>query len=290
MVKSPMQHQMSGSRPDSSWLRAARRVKFKLLGALFMTLALSPAATAQTLTPSKLAFHGKLDNGLEIVVVPDRRAPVVTNMVWYKVGAADEVPGKSGIAHFVEHLMFKGTRAHPAGEFQAKVDQLGGSENAFTTADYTVFHETIAKQHLHLMMEYEADRMANLVLSNETLLPERQVILEELHLRDDDKDLLSDLRLRTIIAKYSDHISVPILMPAEPDAGEADQHADDASADAAYTIVNRASALWTRPQSEISSSQTASSLSVSHRLAAICSAEGISSATVCGMFFARSIT
>ena len=92
-------------------------MKIKLLGALLMTLALTPAATAQTLTPSKLAFHGQLDNGLEIVVVPDRRAPVVTHMVWYKVGGADEPPGKSGIAHFLEHLMFKGTDKIPAGEF-----------------------------------------------------------------------------------------------------------------------------------------------------------------------------
>ena len=85
-----MQHQLLGTSPHSSWLGAGRLVKIKLLGALLMTLALLPAATASTLTPSKLAFHGKLENGLEIVVVPDRRAPVVTHMVWYKVGGADE--------------------------------------------------------------------------------------------------------------------------------------------------------------------------------------------------------
>ena len=135
------------------------------------------AAGLHPVAPDVASFT--LDNGLEVVVIPDHRTAIVTHMVWYKVGAADEQPGKSGIAHFVEHLMFKGTRAHPAGEFQAKVDDLGGNENAFTTADYTVFHETVAKQHLRLMMEYEADRMANLVLTNETLLPERQVILEE---------------------------------------------------------------------------------------------------------------
>jgi len=148
-----------------------------LLAATAPVVGSAEAAGSHQITPDVASFT--LDNGLELVVIPDHRTPIVTHMVWYKVGAADEQPGKSGVAHFVEHLMFKGTRAHPAGEFQAKVDQLGGSENAFTTADYTVFHETIAKQHLHLMMEYEADRMANLVLSNETLLPERQVILEE---------------------------------------------------------------------------------------------------------------
>lgn len=135
------------------------------------------AAGLHPVAPDVASFT--LDNGLEVVVIPDHRTATVTHMVWYKVGAADEQPGKSGIAHFVEHLMFKGTRAHPAGEFSATVDELGGNENAFTTADYTVFHETVAKQHLRLMMDYEADRMANLVLTNETLLPERQVILEE---------------------------------------------------------------------------------------------------------------
>src|SRR5580765_7418824 len=144
------------------------------------------AFTAEAGGPHQVAVDVStftLDNGLQIVVIPDHRTPTVTHMVWYKAGSADEMPGKSGIAHFLEHLMFKGTRAHPAGEFSAKVDEIGGSENAFTTADYTVFHETVAKEHLHLMMDFEADRMANLVLSDETLLPERQVILEERRMR-----------------------------------------------------------------------------------------------------------
>ena len=84
-----------------------------------------------------------LDNGMEVVVIPDHRAPIVTHMVWYKVGSADEPPGKSGIAHFFEHLMFKGTKNHKPGEFGAKVAEIGGSENAFTSWDYTAFYQTV---------------------------------------------------------------------------------------------------------------------------------------------------
>lgn len=160
-----------------------------------------------------------LDNGLQVVVIPDDRTPTVTHMVWYKAGSADEQPGKSGIAHFVEHLMFKGTRVHPAGEFSAKVDEIGGSENAFTTADYTVFHQTVAKQHLRLMMEYEADRMANLVLTNATLLPERQVILEERRSRTDN-DPGAQLGEAVSAALFrNSHYGVPVIGWAHEMAG-----------------------------------------------------------------------
>ncbi len=128
-----------------------------------------------------------LANGLQVVVIPDHRAPVVTHMVWYKVGAADDPPGKSGIAHFLEHLMFKGTKAHPEGEFSSRVEAVGGDDNAFTTEDDTAYHQTVAKQHLKLMMEFEADRMANLRITDAALLPERQVILEERGMRIDNR-------------------------------------------------------------------------------------------------------
>ncbi|MEQ8696047.1 MAG: pitrilysin family protein, partial [Bauldia litoralis] len=127
-----------------------------------------------------------LDNGLQVVVIPDHRAPIVTHMIWYRVGAADDIPGKSGIAHFLEHLMFKGTKDHPEGEFSKVITSVGGSENAFTTNDYTAYHQSVAKQHLGLMMEFEADRMANLVLTDEAVLPERNVILEERRSRIDN--------------------------------------------------------------------------------------------------------
>jgi zinc protease len=113
------------------------------------------------------------------VVIPNHRAPVVTHMVYYKAGAADEVPGKSGIAHFLEHLMFKGTTTFPDGEFSARVAALGGNDNATTTDDTTAYYQTVAKDSLGIVMGYEADRMQNLIISDKTLLPERQVILEE---------------------------------------------------------------------------------------------------------------
>ncbi len=121
----------------------------------------------------------KLDNGMEVVVIPDRRAPVVTHMVWYRNGSADDPPGKSGIAHFLEHLMFKGTATHPKGEFSEAVAEIGGQENAFTSNDYTAYFQRVAKEHLGLMMSYEADRMTGLVLTDDIVAPERDVVLEE---------------------------------------------------------------------------------------------------------------
>ena len=124
-----------------------------------------------------------LANGLEVVVIPDHRVPVVTHMVWYRVGSADETPGTSGIAHFLEHLMFKGTAKNPAGKFSKVLATIGGQENAFTTADYTGYYQRVAKEHLPLVMGFEADRMTGLVLSNENVLPERDVVLEEYNMR-----------------------------------------------------------------------------------------------------------
>ncbi len=116
---------------------------------------------------------------MEVVVIPDRRAPIVTHMVWYKAGSADEPPGKSGIAHFFEHLMFKGTKNHAAGEFTRAVAEIGGSENAFTSNDFTAYHQTVTPEALETVMAFEADRMRNLILTDEVIGPERDVILEE---------------------------------------------------------------------------------------------------------------
>ena len=120
-----------------------------------------------------------LANGMTVVVVPDHRAPVVTHMVWYRVGAADEPRGKTGLAHFFEHLMFKGTSEAPGGTFSRLVARHGGRENAFTTHDATAYHQTVARDQLELMMRLEADRMRNLVLTDEAVETEREVILEE---------------------------------------------------------------------------------------------------------------
>jgi zinc protease len=121
----------------------------------------------------------RLDNGLTVVVIPDHRTPVVTHMVWYRNGSADDPPGKSGIAHFLEHLMFKGTKAHPKGEFSEIIAELGGQENAFTGNDYTAYFQRVAKEHLPTMMAFEADRMTGLTLTDEIVAPERDVVLEE---------------------------------------------------------------------------------------------------------------
>ena len=147
----------------------------RLLPLLFGMLAgLSPA---HALNVNVTSFT--LDNGMQVVVVPDRRAPVVTHMVWYKAGAADEPPGKAGVAHLLEHLMFKGTEKHPDGGFSRILRANGGHENAFTTQDYTAYYQRITRDRLPLVMELEADRMQNLVLTDESVLPERAVVLEE---------------------------------------------------------------------------------------------------------------
>src|SRR5271170_4200104 len=124
-----------------------------------------------------------LANGLEVVVVPDHRAPVVTHMIWYKVGAADETPGKSGLAHFLEHLMFKGTVRNPGNSFSQEVAAIGGQENAFTSSDYTGFFQRVPREHLKQMMAFEADRIAGLVLTDDVVRPELNVVLEEQNMR-----------------------------------------------------------------------------------------------------------
>jgi zinc protease len=129
-------------------------------------------------------------------------------MVWYKTGAADDPRGKSGIAHFLEHLMFKGTSANPPGTFSALIAQNGGRDNAFTTEDYTVFHQTIARDRLDLVMRLEADRMTGLVLDDSVVLPERDVILEERRMRidNDPSALLREQLVAGLFLHASDRI------------------------------------------------------------------------------------
>ncbi|MBC7769589.1 MAG: insulinase family protein [Phycisphaerales bacterium] len=127
-----------------------------------------------------------LRNGLQVVVITDRRAPVVTHMLWYRVGGADEPRGSSGVAHFFEHLMFKGTRRIAPGEFSRTVARNGGDDNAFTSQDYTAYYERIARDRLELVMGMEADRMRNLRFSDETFASERDVIAEERRQRVDN--------------------------------------------------------------------------------------------------------
>jgi zinc protease len=152
-----------------------------------------------------------LENGLEAVVIEDHRAPVVTHMLWYRVGAADEEAGTSGIAHFLEHLMFKGTDMLAPGEFSATVEAQGGNDNAFTSWDFTGYFQRVAADRLELMMKMEANRMRGLILSEEDVRTERGVILEERNQRtDSDPGALFSEQRRA--AQYMNHrYGVPII-------------------------------------------------------------------------------
>ena len=158
------------------WARRARMASIVLLAGAVPASAIT---LVDTKPPQNAVSDFLLDNGMEVVVIPDRRAPIVTHMVWYKVGSADEPPGKSGIAHFFEHLMFKGTTNHKVGEFGREIAAIGGSENAFTSDDYTAYYQTVTPEALETMMRFEADRMRNLILTDQVIGPERDVILEE---------------------------------------------------------------------------------------------------------------
>ncbi|MEO1422615.1 MAG: pitrilysin family protein, partial [Pseudomonadota bacterium] len=147
---------------------------------------LKPFATAAALFAASQAAHAAenvssftLENGLQVVVIEDDRAPVVTNMVWYKVGSADDPRGKSGIAHYLEHLMFKGTDELAPGEFSEIVAANGGQGNAFTSYDFTGYFQRIASDRLETVIRMEADRMRDLVISQDDWLAERAVVLEE---------------------------------------------------------------------------------------------------------------
>ncbi len=171
---------------------------------LVMTVAALPAR-AGLFNPESF----ELANGMQVVVISDHRAPVVTHMVWYRVGSADEPTGKSGVAHFLEHLLFKGTEKFPAGIFRGLVAKHGGQENAFTSTDYTAYFQTVAVDRLEMMMELEADRMTGLTLIESEVLAERDVILEERRSRVDNNpsSLLSE-QMRAV-----QYIQYPYRLP-----------------------------------------------------------------------------
>ncbi|KQT44698.1 zinc protease [Devosia sp. Leaf420] len=182
------------------------RPMIALVAALFTAL---PVAAEETPLPT--VSHFMLENGLELVVIPDRRAPVVTHMVWYRTGAADDPAGQSGVAHFLEHLMFKGTAKYPAGTLESKVNELGGETNAFTNADVTVYFQTVPPDALAEMMDIEADRMRNLVLAPEVIDSERAVVLDERRQRVDSqpRTILSEAVNATL---YQNHpYRIPVI-------------------------------------------------------------------------------
>ncbi|MGZ5940519.1 MAG: M16 family metallopeptidase [Rhizomicrobium sp.] len=151
---------------------------------IFVALLAAMLGTAHASEPKVSQFA--LPNGMQVVVIPDHRAPVVTQMVWFKVGAMDDPQGLSGLAHFFEHMMFRGTKKVPGDQFARSVARNGGEDNAFTTEDYTAFYEQIARDRLKLAMDLEADRIANLDLSDSNVNTERDVVLEERRMRTDN--------------------------------------------------------------------------------------------------------
>jgi len=150
----------------------------------FLAAALALCTTSVAVQAEEVTTY-QLDNGMDIVVIEDHRAPVVVHMLWYKVGAADEPPGVSGVAHFLEHLMFKATENLEDGEFSRTVTENGGQDNAFTSFDYTGYFQRVAADRLELMMQMESDRMVNLKLDEDDIASERSVVIEERNQRTD---------------------------------------------------------------------------------------------------------
>lgn len=187
--------------------RAIALMRPAVLSALLVT-----AATARAEQEMQdQVTTGMLDNGMEVVVIEDHRAPVVVHMLWYRAGSADEKPGVSGVAHFLEHLLFQGTSNMAPGELSRVVAENGGTDNAFTSYDQTAYYQRVAADRLGLMMQMEADRMVNLQLGEEEIRTEREVIIEERNMRTEN-DPGALMREQARAAQYLNHrYGVPII-------------------------------------------------------------------------------
>jgi zinc protease len=184
-----------------------------LLEGMLAALAMFGVAGSALAAPAGAAKATQfaLANGMQIVVIEDHRAPVVTHMVWFKVGGTDDPPGISGAAHLFEHLMFKGTKTVPNGELSRTVARNGGQDNAFTSSDFTAYFERIAKDRLGVMMGLDADRMVNLDLSEENVVTERDVVLEERRLRiESNPDALAQEQMEATL-HYSHPYGRPVI-------------------------------------------------------------------------------
>ncbi len=182
-----------------------------LFPVLFAALLALPVAGFATSKASEAVTDFMLPNGMQVVVIEDHRAPVVMHMVWYRSGSADEPLGQSGVAHYLEHLLFKATDTLKSGELSATVARNGGRDNAFTSYDYTAYYQRIAADRLELVMRMEADRMKNIRLTDDDIATERQVILEERAQRTDNnpQSLFSE---QMNAAQYLNHrYGVPII-------------------------------------------------------------------------------
>lgn len=173
--------------------------------------ALTLLATFPATAADELVTDFTLDNGMDVVVIEDHRAPVVVHMVWYRAGSADETPGTSGVAHFLEHLLFKATDNLESGELSKVVAENGGTDNAFTSFDYTAYFQRVAADRLSLMMSMEADRMRNIRLTEADILTEREVIIEERNQRTENSPQAL-FREQAMAAQYLNHrYGVPII-------------------------------------------------------------------------------
>ena len=178
------------------------------------TLSLAVALTLGLLRPAmadEQVTHFTLDNGMDVVVIEDHRAPVVVHMVWYRAGSADEPAGASGIAHFLEHLMFKRTETMETGEFSRTVARNGGRDNAFTSYDYTGYFQRVASDRLGLMMQMEADRMVNLRLDDDEIATEREVIIEERNQRVENSPAALFREQKDAVQYLNHRYGVPII-------------------------------------------------------------------------------
>src|SRR5438094_3879153 len=174
----------SGGFNEVAMPRSFEKTMLKLLVAVALTFLAAPARAEQAALPP--VTRQVLPNGLTVLVQERHTAPVVTTMMWYKVGSRDEVPGSTGLAHFLEHLMFKGTRRIGKGMVDRLTYQNGGSNNAFTSNDYTAFHFNFPKHHWKVALQIEADRMRNLLMDPVEFESERKVIMEERRQMEDD--------------------------------------------------------------------------------------------------------
>lgn len=174
---------------SQGFIRAIAAATLAAVLVVFTLMALPAQADDSPAPPAQTIKSFTLDNGMQVVLVPDNRSPVVVHMVWYDAGAVDEPEGQTGIAHMLEHMMFKGTDNVPPGEFSKRVAKLGGRDNAFTGQDYTAYYQKIGRDNLTQVVELEADRIANLNISDEHFQPERDVVLEERSSRTDNNPI-----------------------------------------------------------------------------------------------------
>ncbi|WP_420473720.1 M16 family metallopeptidase [Noviherbaspirillum sp. ST9] len=174
----------------------------------FLPMAL---AFATTVASAQASHECQLVNGMRVIVKEDHRAPTVAHMVWYRAGSMDEHSGVTGVAHVLEHMMFKGTKTHKPGEFSRRVAQLGGRENAFTSTDYTAYFQQVERSRLPQMMALEADRMANLVLTEEEFAREIRVVMEERRLQTDDQPIAKLYEALHAAAYFSHPYHHPIV-------------------------------------------------------------------------------